>query len=316
VVQSSKTLYVGLNESNAVANAPELLVDPSLVPPPVVPPQVESPPTEGRAQLHGRGAAMTGLPSPDVYIASLGRSGSTLIANLMTTPPDRLVLVETQLHRGGGYAGMFDQMARWGWQVGADELARWQKPPPGQSPAERAAAVLADRLIGLARWGVKEVDPTAHKPGIALLRPKRVIVLVRDIRDVMLSFVEKFQREGRSDYSGEIRWRLIDGARVMTWLADGQCGGGPMRIVRYEDFVASADERAALARWLDWPLDGDPDRNLDLYRRNYEIERHRGVVSQVSVGRRAQVAGTATGVLVARMGEFLARYQRRFGYNS
>jgi hypothetical protein len=257
---------------------------------------------------------MTGLPPADVYIASIGRSGSTLIANLMTTPPDRLVLVEPMLHRGGGNAGMFDQMASWGWRVGADELARWRKPPPGQSPAERASAVLADRLAGLARWGVKEVDPVCHLPSIALLRPKRVIVLVRDIRDVMLSFMEKFQQEGRSSFSGELLQRVVHGAQVLTWLADGQCGGGPRRIVRYEDFVASAAERAALAHWLDWPLDGDPDRNLDLYRRGYEIERHRGAVSQASVGRHARVAGSADGVLVARMGKFLSGYQRQFGY--
>ena len=259
---------------------------------------------------------MISFPPADVYIASLGRSGSTLVANLMTTPPDRLVLVEPLLHRGGGNAGMFDQMARWGWPVGAGDLARWREPTTGQSPVDRAAAVLAGLLAGLARWGVKEVDPTAHRPGIALLRPKRVIVLVRDIRDVMLSYMEKFRREGRSDFGGDLLRRLAEGTRVLTWLADGLGAGGPLRIVRYEDFVASADERATLARWLDWPLDGDPDRNLDLYRRTYEIERHRGIVSPVSVGRRARAASSADAALVARIGDLLAGYQRRFGYES
>jgi hypothetical protein len=236
------------------------------------------------------------------------------MANLMTTPPDRLVLVEPMLHRGGGNAGMFDQMARWGWPVGADELARWREPPTGQGPAERAGLVLASRLVRLARWGVKEVDPTAHRPGIAVLRPRRLIVLVRDVRDVTLSYLEKFRREGRRDFGGELLWRVVQGTRVLTRLADGSRRGRSLRIVRYEDFVTSAAERAALARWLDWPLDGDPDRNLDLYRRAYEIERHGGVVSPVSVGRRTRATDPADAALIARIGDFLGGYQRRFGY--
>jgi len=253
---------------------------------------------------------MSTCPPADVYIASLGRSGSTLIANLLTMPPHRLVLVEPKLHRGGT-AGMFHQMERFGCPVGVDELARWRAPPPEQSPAERAAMVLADRLARLARWGVKEVDPMAHQDEIAMLRPKQVVVVVRDIRDVMLSYVEKFRREGRSDF-GEVFWRLCEGTKALTRLADGLGTSTPLRVVRYEDFAASVDERAALARWLDWPLDGDPDSNLDIYGRHYEIARHGGVVSQVSVGRRQAASLEA----VDRIGDFLGAYQQRFGYAS
>ena len=34
------------------------------------------------------------LPRPDLFVAAMGRSGSTMLANLLTTPPRRWLLVE------------------------------------------------------------------------------------------------------------------------------------------------------------------------------------------------------------------------------
>lgn len=249
------------------------------------------------------------IPAADLYIASLGRSGSTLLANLLTTPPNRFVLVEPQLHLGEGNAWMFEQLDRFGWSVGTEEIDLWRSLPPER----RVSTFLYPRLTTLEKWGVKEVDPKAHLPSLATLRPRKVIILVRNVRDVIISYIEKYRREGKTDYGAELLNFLVESTNMLIHLTE-TLNYQQMRVVRYEDFVTSERERAAVSRWLGWPLDGDPNRNLDLYKRTFEIERHNGEISSVSVNRHAAMKLQDSSDIINNVAEYLSSFQKSFNY--
>ena len=59
---------------------------------------------------------MTPFPM-DVLIVGPARSGSTLLANLLTTPPSRVVLVEPGITRGGMNEYVRKEVGRLGWEI-------------------------------------------------------------------------------------------------------------------------------------------------------------------------------------------------------
>jgi hypothetical protein len=231
---------------------------------------------------------------------------------MMTMPPKHLVLVEPMLHLGDGNSRFLDQLARFGWPD--EEIVRYRSAGISAGSHRLMDALLSNRLARLERWGVKEVVPAVHRVNINLLRPSRIVVLVRDIRDVALSYIEKFEHEGRPSPTPELLSRLLAGTTAQMSLADDHETGQPVRVVRYEDLVSSAEERSSLGAWLDWPLEGDPTRGLMQYRRTYEVGRHGGAISARSVGRHKAISARANQPLVDGLAQMMRSYQRRFGY--
>jgi hypothetical protein len=252
----------------------------------------------------------------DLLIVGPARSGTTMLANLLTSPPNRWVIVEPGITRGGMGEVVRREAGLFGWQY---ERIDWHEQ---ESSQERFNRLLHERLKQLDRWGIKEVNMQGIGDLISTYRPRHIVISVRDIRACAISVRQKETLQGTIAGQATVpktnEWlqrRLLDGADTALRLVNEPPSGSKVTVVRYEDFVASADARASLARTLDWPLEGDPSATLDLFGRSYEVERHGRHIGTSSVSRWRDDAHEpelrAFADQVALEG---ADYQRQFGY--
>lgn len=187
----------------------------------------------------------------DFYIAALGRSRSTALANWLTTPPHHVVFHEPNL-AGEKPTRLFRmQLADWGI---AEEQA-------------------FDRA-----WAVKEV--LGHEAMIEKFSPAKVVVCTRRPRDAALSIFEKHRRQGLLHrYPDE--WTtayVIQQTASLTKLA-GELKV-PVATFRYEDY--GMQSLRSIADWVNWPGGGDPSRGLASFDRGFELEpdRDRGLPTE------------------------------------
>jgi len=249
---------------------------------------------------------------PDFLIASLGRSGSTMIANWLTRPPEQIVLIEpflfdlqnpAMLHRQFAELGIPASPEEWAF-ADADWQARFQR-------------LFAPRLQGK-RWAIKEVLGSEHRKVLAAFAPPRVVVTVRDIDAIAASFLEKHRLQGNRDRfdSAWVAAYCQRETELITALCETlRAQGTPHRITRYEDFVASAGERAALAAFTGWAGEGDVARHLGHLGRSFEAERHGGGIGQSAPSLAARALEPEERALVAEITECCAAYRAAFGYS-
>jgi len=251
------------------------------------------------------------LPRPDFLIASMGRSGSTMIANWLTNPPGQIVLIEPFLFARANPAMLHRQFAELGMAATAEEWAftdaDWQA---------RFQRLFAPRLAGR-RWAVKEVLEEEHRKLLAAYGPRPVLITVRDIDAIAASFLEKHRLQGnRHRFDGD--WVATYCRRetdaILALRSDLAEAGTPCRVVRYEDFVASAAERAAVAAFVGWEGDGDVARHFGHLGRSFEAERHGGAVSNSAPAITARGLDPDELSLVRAIADDCATYRTAFGY--
>lgn len=251
----------------------------------------------------------------DLLIVGPARSGTTMLANLLTSPPNRWVLVEPGITRGGMGEVMRQEAGLFGWHY---ERSVWHEQ---ETSEERFTRLLHGRLKQLDRWGVKEVNMHGIPGLISTYRPPHIVVSVRDIRACAVSVRQKEDLQGT--IAGQaivpktdewLQQRLLDGAEAALRLVKEPPPGSKVTVVRYEDFVASAEARASLARTLDWPLEGDPSSTLGLFGRSYEVERHGNNIGTSSVSRWHEETAPEMLTFADDVASEVADYQRQFGY--
>jgi hypothetical protein len=252
------------------------------------------------------------LPPPDLFIAALGRSGSTMLANLLTTPPNRWLIVEPRFANATTGRDVLEQARLFGINIDDTE---WP-PQEGESSGQRITRVFRKRILDLQKWGLKEVRRDVILQTIDHLRPKHTIVLVRDLRDVAVSLYEKSVRDNNPRYDDEWLRNYLTEAPAGILEAVDALATHDHRVVRYEDLVSDDTLRDDLAQWLDWPLDGQPERNLaSIYQRAREVELHAGAVTNISVGRyRSADISTAAREIADWAHHRTPEFQQRFGY--
>lgn len=239
------------------------------------PGRIKLPPLESTGFLTPTESA--GLFHADVYIAAIARSGSTLICGLLTYPPDHLCLVEPWFIWGMRGQACFRQLQRFGLRITERDWLTALFPREKASFVRRYGSFIAPHLASVRKWGAKEVRPEFHLPTIETINPRFVLVLVRDIRDVVRSLARKQAAEGM-DESESTAW--ISGYCTAAAPCLLRLRSRPRSItVRYEDFVASEAARADLGGRLDWPLVGRVNADFDLFGRGSEAAAHRGRVS-------------------------------------
>lgn len=235
-----------------------------------------------------------------------------MLANLLTTPPERWVIVEPRFANASTGPDVLDQARSFGWDLGGEH---WRL-APGEDALQRIHRLFQARLGGLKKWGFKEVRSELFRQSVELLRPRQTVVLVRDLRDVAVSLHAKMIRDDKPNYD-EVWLRdyltktpsaIVDLTRDVEQLDH--------MVVRYEDFVRATEVRVKMARWAGWPLDGAPDRNLArVFGREREVALHEGVVTEKALARHrgADVSEEARAV-AAWAHEVGSQYQERFGY--
>ena len=185
----------------------------------------------------------------DVYIAALGRSGSTALANWLTTPPTHVVFHEPNLLRAHPTRLLESQLADWG--MSKDEA-----------------------LSG--SWGAKETSSDLHGPMLDRFSPSKVILCVRSVREAALSLFEKHRRQGLLDrYTDQwVADYLVREAEGLVDLADRLARGSALwTVFRYEEFGENSLRQ--LADWIGWPGGGDLARGFEAFGRGFEVQRQR-----------------------------------------
>jgi len=251
------------------------------------------------------------IPSPDFYIASIGRTGSTMIANWLTAPPERIVLIEPflfALRNPDMLRVQFDELDM---PIGDEE---WEH--PDENWQDRFRRLFLPRLAGK-RWALKEVIFREHERIIDTFAPPRVLVTVREIRDVVTSFIEKHriqEQEDRFDHGWVEEYCLRETRQIVEMCKGLPRRGIEWRAVRYEDFIASEAERDAVAEFVGWPGGGEVARHYARLRRGFEVERHGTAIN--ARARRAEERSLTAGdlALVERIAARCGPYQDFFGY--
>jgi len=253
------------------------------------------------------------LPRPDFLMASMGRSGSTMIANWLTDPPQRVVLIEPSL-----------------FALRNPNMVRVQFPEFSE-PADDAEWTFADadwharfrrlfapRLTGR-RWALKEVLVAESQRVMAAFAPPRVVVTVRDIGAIAASFLEKHRRQNNRDRfdTGWVVAYCRRESAAMVALCDAMTAQAtPHHVVRYDDFVASPEVRASLAQFVGWPGGGDPQRHFGKLGRVFETERHTSGISTRTPSLPERALEPDELALLPRILSDCAAYQEYFGFSA
>lgn len=252
-----------------------------------------------------------GLPRPDLFIAALGRSGSTMLANVFTRPPTHWVVVEPRFADFTSGRDLLVQANSVGMSIRPEQWERLG----GEGDEARVTRVYGPILAGLDRWGLKEVRPDLLWSTVECLDPVHTIVLVRDLRDAAVSLLEKTAADNdpRYDHGWLRRYLTASPAAILDLVP--RLEGRSHRIVTYESLVDGSGRMGELGEWLDWPVGGRPDRHLgELFNRQREVDLHAGAVTQAAIGRHRNSNHPLAAEFVAWVEHQQADFQRAFGY--
>ena len=255
----------------------------------------------------------------DLVVYGLMRSGTTLICDLLSVPGRSLVFSEPYLldpWPGGKVNDVHDVARAFGLPVGDG--------PPAASAFDGKWDVCFDQvyrphLDALDFWGIKETHFHNWQDVLSRYAPAKLVLTVRDIRDVALSLLDYIHRVKLAFPGGKY---MRDEAWVVARLRHDvpeimALRRRPHLLIRYEDLSADAAIRGALAGYagLDRLSSGTAIRGADARgQRSEEIEKHGDAVSGRSIGRYAKEPDGIRLRLANHIWRCLPEFSRAFGY--
>ncbi|HFD80722.1 MAG TPA: hypothetical protein ENK05_10085 [Gammaproteobacteria bacterium] len=253
-----------------------------------------------------------------VAVYGLIRSGTTLVSDLLTVRDRSLVISEPDL-----FVPWDERVVR---RIHAT-ARNFGLPVPAEPPAQARYGTFARYfeqelmpVLGtLDCWGIKQVQFLFWRELFNILQPARLVLCVRDIREVVLSAFDLIGRMGLTFGAKPV---LRDEAWVLTRLCHDihelvAMMQVPHLLLRYEDLVTEPDLRDRLADYVSLNalgserlnLEGEPDS-----RSAWESARHGGQISVASLGRYSDEPPGPARSLAERVWAILPGYADRFGY--
>lgn len=251
------------------------------------------------------------LRGPDFYIAAIGRSGSTMLCNWLTRPPDQLVFVEPSFRRTSNPRMLRIQLSDFGIGVEDQDWSRVDS-----TGAERFQRLMGRRLQGK-RWAFKEVLCEEHFGVLDAFSPTRVLITVRDIADVALSFFEKHRIQNNLDRFSDqwVREYCLRESNGLVAFRDLlRTRSVPFQVVRYEDFTRSEEVRRQLAEFVGWEPGRETASHFARFDRGFEVERHGAGISGALRTREERGLDRSLIKSVDSLTTLCAAYQKDFGY--
>lgn len=251
------------------------------------------------------------IPAPDFYIAAIGRSGSTMLSNWLSNPPGRIVFNEPFFLHPMNSRLLRTQLGNLGMAVTDQD---WEK--RDESEAERFSRLMGPRLRGR-RWAAKEVLFEEHVAMTNSFSPPRVLITVRDIEDVALSFFDKHRQQHNLNRFSDhwvADYCVRESGGILAYLELLESRDIASLVVRYEDLIGSAGIQRTIADFTGWPGGGDIAANMADFGRGFEIGRHGPAMSGRATATTDRLLDPENRRSAARIAEGCASYQERFGY--
>lgn len=226
-----------------------------------------------------------------------------MLSGLMHKPTSRLCLQEP----GVGFP-----------KKGMDRI-NFQMKPWGKTFRSKTAAIKWIKAH-IRLWSAKEVRYASIQYMLRKQKPRKIIVLVRDIRHAAVSYRERLIRLYDGKVSADERFRQV--TLPVANLLIRLCALPNARIVRYEDFCRNPSERASLADWLGFPLDGNLKCGFTTeqwanpaHGRLHEYRFHKGRITTKSVVRRQTLDVVGEQAHAEFAAHLAFKYQKFFGYS-
>jgi len=255
----------------------------------------------------------------DIAVLGMMRSGTTLVSDLLTVPGRSLVLNEPYLLSAWSSA-LQDKLHALYRGFG---LALPESPPPAGRYRLNQDHFVAEILPQLQRlgcqWGAKYADLHSWRELFASYRPRKLVLMARDLRDVFLSGLGLMNRVGLM--FGDRR-HLRDEAWLFAFIASTvhellALKREPHLAIRYEDLVRDEAARASLADYAGLDRLGVGDLNMQRHgeqRAGWERAKHDGAITARSVGRFDCEPAGPMRAHAERLWRLFPEYGEAFGY--
>lgn len=201
-------------------------------------------------------------PAPFIYVASLRRTGSRLIAHELSQWPAADVLLEPGVARGR-FSPKPEEVDRYA-ALGID-LEAHRGAVQAAAP-EDCVRLFRDELLPrmqehVGQVGIKEIHHERWEDVMNAFPEARVVVTARDPRDIYLSLFHKSTRRRRplrlhGPFSPSVVAEDLD--RDFAFLR-GIMDRARCHLVRYEDYCSHPEERLRLRRFVGSRIEGDGD---------------------------------------------------------
>ena len=207
------------------------------------------------------------LSRPFVYIASLRRTGSTVLAEALTSFPTSFIFREPELGQGRfnlrpGDAELFaahgvdlnafqDQFA--GRSIVRSIRTRVSGRLPSLVPAFKSHVM--EPLAGVvSQWGVKEIRHEGWESYFEQFSEIRTILTGRDPRDIYISLHHRV-RQGKGTWKGSFTPRAVADDLLSEFARQlGMAKRGDCLLIKYEDLCTDPSVVQEALRFVESPL--------------------------------------------------------------